>query len=201
MADLYARQFGENNLLASHIEDRQVAALARTAYSRQDTPYFSIVSTRDPEGKHIGIVALPRAEGGSTYFLSETESTELGQTPDPPAPNRPRPIRDANDPYDVPAPPFATERFDIGDLGEPGARIVLYESRSDRSHILEHYRQTLPQMGWHRLEEEDKIINQRLPRGYLLLFRRGPQELIVATMPRSNGQEAVTLVFRNKKKH
>ncbi|MBI4615586.1 MAG: hypothetical protein HY720_18355 [Planctomycetes bacterium] len=195
IADLYARQFARSNLATSRAEDLPAGAAGADGLpelvSRYDTPYFSIVTTRSEEGRHVGVVVLPTPEGGSTYFLSETLTTDGPGLREKPS-GKPRV-------EELPAPPFSTERFSIEGLGEPGSRLALYESRAGRERILSFYRDEMPARGWERLEEEGEIVNEALSRGYALLFRQPGQELMVVTMPRPNGVEAVTVILRNKK--
>ena len=194
VASIYARQFAGSNIVAERFAElsktEDIRAPSTALVSRFDSPYCSMVATRGEDGRHIGVVAFPHPEGGSTYFLSETQTVA--------GPAR-RAKKSRNEAYDVPAPPFATEDFAIDDMGEEGSRLALYSSRAGRDRILTFYRETLPTMGWSRLEEEGGLVNERLETGYVMLYRRDMQELVVAAMPRKSGIEGVTIVFRNKR--
>ncbi|MDP7035490.1 MAG: hypothetical protein QF752_13470 [Planctomycetota bacterium] len=200
--DGYSSRFQENNLLKEAVRrlpaqskegrmGRWVAENNPQSF-RVDSPYCSIIGARDASGRDVGVIAYPSPEGdgGSIFYVMETI--------------RPAGVRGSKssgpiDPRNrIPAPPFSRRRFRLGGLGEPGSTLSLYLSRIGRTAIVSHYEQELGELGWVRESAQDRILNRELRAGHAILFRRGPQEVLIHLKEWSRGVEGVTILFRNK---
>ncbi|MFP4057888.1 MAG: hypothetical protein ACLF0G_13560 [Candidatus Brocadiia bacterium] len=179
----FEARYGEPTAQASPTEGTMVRAV---------TPTYAVAGALDSEGRTVGLVAFDHGQRrGSTYFIGRgarpRDGWRHGDVPGEEVAGIPRPLR-------------SRRTLCVEGLGGIPSRLLLYEGYGPIGDNVELFATEMPQAGWTRNGDVERVIQKRLPDGARFLsFLKGTERaMMYLERDRSTGKVRIAVVYSVK---